>query len=250
MKQKAIWINNSFLTWSLFPESSSSVDDEKLHRAYEIWSHAEQILSSKNDELHRADAITALKRCLNQRLQLIEETYNFKALFGKNTHYLEILEYMNLVRPLMLKKLFTIRNDIEHRDAQPPDIERCLELLDLVWYFLKSTDNILSFRKEDVLYEIYSESTQKTQYWASIDFNYESNHKMDIRGWFPNNFISNTKVDGYIKIFIDEIGTKQENWKNSADLDDKLDDDIWLRGYIDADEELTLKILKDSLNTY
>ncbi len=38
-----------------------------------------------------------------------------------------------------MKQLLAIRNDIEHRDVKPPSTEKCLELLDAVWYFLKST---------------------------------------------------------------------------------------------------------------
>ena len=33
-----------------------------------------------------------------------------------------------------------IRNEIEHEDAPPPPYVRARELLDMTWYFLRSTE--------------------------------------------------------------------------------------------------------------
>jgi len=250
MNKKSIWLNNSFFDWTSYNESSSSCDTEKMYRAYELWNHAKQTLDSTNTELYRTDAISTLRRCFNQRLIVIEERYKFKEISNLNKKkYLEILESFNLIRPLMLDKLLTIRNDIEHRDAKPPNHERCMELLDLIWYFLKSTDNLILWRKEDISYTLLTDSGEETQYEISINIDFEANHKMNISGWCQNNFISDTKKNDFIKIHLDDFGTKKERWNNTNNHNDKLEDDIWINGYIEADKELKFKIVKNSLSS-
>ena len=59
---------------------------------------------------------------------------------GADIGALERLEAVGLARPLLIRQLFTLRNDIEHNDAPPPDEQKCSELLDATWYFLKTTD--------------------------------------------------------------------------------------------------------------
>lgn len=106
-----------------------------------------------------------MKRSLNHRLQLIEKTYHLKTIYFKDKPkgYLELLEKYNIVRPLLMKKLLTIRNEIEHEDSNPPEIERCKELVDIMWYFLKSTDSIVQIKKESICFDLYNDGVE-TQY--------------------------------------------------------------------------------------
>lgn len=133
MEKENVWLCDSVLDWYAEIQSYSYTNAEGCQRAYELWKHAESLLTGDANEFNRVDIISNLKRCLNQRLKFIEEVYSLQkiALFDSPKGYLEYLESLGLVRPYMLKQLMTIRNDIEHNDAQPPNVERCLELLDL-----------------------------------------------------------------------------------------------------------------------
>jgi len=87
-----------------------------------------------------ADAVVNLKRAIGIRTKHLEELYRFKLLFGDIEGALERLEVIGLVRPFLLRQLMSLRDDIEHRDADPPSPARCRELSDATWYFLRSTD--------------------------------------------------------------------------------------------------------------
>jgi hypothetical protein len=43
----------------------------------------------------------------------------------------------------MLKRLIDIRNIVEHQDSSPPSTDECQMFADLVWYFLRSTDELV-----------------------------------------------------------------------------------------------------------
>jgi hypothetical protein len=69
-----------------------------------------------------------------------------------------------------------LRNSIEHQFAKAPTKKRCQELLDFVWYFLRSTDNLLlspmsGYYIEQVLDDIYlsiSVSLGPDDNWSDI----------------------------------------------------------------------------------
>lgn len=112
-----------------------------MFRPYKLLSHSERQLTNSADEFVRADVVLNLKRAINSRLQHIEELYAFSKDFPKNIGALERLETVGLARPLLIRKLFSLRNDIEHNDVLPPDARKCTELIDATWYFLKTTDS-------------------------------------------------------------------------------------------------------------
>lgn len=122
--RKRIWINPEFMNWYCLIEGQTFPDNLKSKRAYDIWEHALRRLQNNPTEMDRIDAITTLKRCLNQRLQVIEKQYKLKANFGSSSkRYLQLLEELSLIRPLLLQGLMEIRNEIEHRDKRPPNRE-------------------------------------------------------------------------------------------------------------------------------
>lgn len=151
---KQLWISDNFLDQQLFCEVYSGYDDNIINRAYEIWNHAKNLIEQNDDTYSMSDAIWNLRRCLDQRTRTIEKNYNLKQipLLQKPKGYYELLEYYGVARPFIVKNLFSIRNDIDHHDATPPPKERCMELLDIVWYFLKATDRILQEKKKDLFF--------------------------------------------------------------------------------------------------
>lgn len=252
MKEKNVWLKDDVFIWEAHSQWIGFPNKKHLTRAYDLWSHAELSIEQGNSEFHLADAISTLKKCLNQRLKTIEKTYKLKQISPANASkgYLELLESFDLVRPLMLKKLMTVRNDIEHKDAKPPSKARCQELLDLTWYFLKSTDSILKMQSETLEYTRIDASGKETPYGYSLKIDYEHKRALEIFGWFSRELISKTETDGFKKIRVKNMHTKAEKWSECSHHKDKRDDDVWLVGKLEAKEPIKNTIFKTILNIH
>src|SRR5258706_16070804 len=139
-----MWVNPIVFNWDPMVESSSDYTSTAWKRSYELWSHAEQILSKPTTEFERANLIMNLRRAVDRRVRLLDQRYSFRSIpiKDKPSDVLALLEFVGAVRPRMLQKLIEIRNAVEHEDADPPDHETCEVFLEFTWYFLKSTDLI------------------------------------------------------------------------------------------------------------
>lgn len=199
------WISNEILNWESYSNSSTVLEKEKGERAYEIWEHAKSQIENNESEFHLADGITNLKRALNHRLKLIEEIYSFKFVEINNRPkgYLEILEVFGVVRPFLMKRLLTIRNGIEHNDEKPPSYERCLELLDVVWYFLKSTDSMVQFVVEDLAFELDVEEVKP--YYFILKYVQHERDIFIINGRIPEKLIYDEPTPDSIEVVLSEI---------------------------------------------
>lgn len=152
-----MYISGDVLNWDYYSENSAglSYDEEELivERAYDIWRHASSQILADSSEFSRADAITGLKRAVNHRLKMLSKSYSFDALpFSNQKKTLEKYQFYGIIRPTLLKELFEIRNLIEHTDHVPPNIGECRKYVDIVWYFLKSTDTLLKMKVDDVIF--------------------------------------------------------------------------------------------------
>lgn len=142
-----MWLSKDVLSWKSEQQGYRSHPySDACARTYEIWEHAERLLLNKCNSFQLIDALSTLKRAINHRLQKIDSLYPIRQLFPDQNHnkrFLQQLACLGLVRPVMLEKLIEIRNSVEHSDREPPDQIRCMEFLDLVWYFLRSTDRLV-----------------------------------------------------------------------------------------------------------
>ncbi|MFT9817511.1 MULTISPECIES: hypothetical protein [unclassified Lysinibacillus] len=199
------WISNEILNWESYSDSSVVLEKEKGERAYEIWEHAKSQIENNESEFHLADGITNLKRALNHRLKLIEEIYGFKfiKINNKPKGYMEILEVFGVVRPFLMKRLLTIRNGIEHNDEKPPSYERCLELLDVVWYFLKSTDSMVQFAVKDLAFELDEEGDKP--YYFGLRYVQQERDIFIINGKIPEKLIYDEPTPNSIEVVLSEI---------------------------------------------
>jgi len=145
----------TFLQWPSYIDSwTFPPDSDYVQRGHEIWRHAKKKLQAPTD-LDRVDCIGGLKRAINHRLKAIQATYKFDLLptpRGKK-QVLQNLQDYGLIRFAVLKDLLEVRNLIEHQDADPPDVERCAFFVDMVWYFLKSTDQLVETVVNKIIYE-------------------------------------------------------------------------------------------------
>lgn len=250
MEKERVWLDDTFLHWYPEMQVSSYTNEKDRLRAYQLWKHAELILTGDTNEFNRVDVVSNLKRCLNQRLKFIEHVYSLKkiALSDSPKGYLEYLESLGLVRPYMLKQLMLIRNDIEHNDAPPPNIERCQELLDLTWYFLKSTDSFVSLCKHDFILKKLSDSGDETQYWLNFDIDFEQGHTTMVNGWVPETLLSKEEKQGFTLIELKDFSSEEAGWGGSEKHTDKLDNDFWINGKLKPSENIRLEIVKRCLH--
>jgi hypothetical protein len=149
-----MWLSPEWRRWGYDSTSSMPLDRTSLERSYEIWSHARDRLTAKSTEFDRVDAITTLKRVVTQRIRALKTIYGFREMVvgEKLKTDLDVLSHLGIVRPLMLRQLIDLRNILEHEDGAPPDLEACSNLVEFVWYFLKSTDPLLVNRLIEVTF--------------------------------------------------------------------------------------------------
>jgi hypothetical protein len=234
MKIYKVWLKKDIIEWQNISSTWYRVEEQKWKRAYIIWEHSRKLIEKNNNEFDLADGITNLKRSLNHRLKLIEEIYKLKSIEinNKPKGYLELLERFGLVRPLIMKKLLLIRNDIEHNDATPPTLERCMELLDVLWYFLKSTDSLVQMAKFSAEFNMIDESGSETHYDYTIRIDFENKGQSIITGWFPSEYISEVFHENYIEIATVNFEMREEFYKTKDKHlhKDKSSSDIYLNG--------------------
>jgi hypothetical protein len=231
---RPIWINAEILSWDGFRQSGSSLDETLYRRAYDIWEHAAKSLHHGADEMVRAVAITTLKRSLNQRLKVLEKIYHLNDfLKPKSTRYLQLLENLGLIRPLLLEDLIRVRNTIEHDDKKPPQLKRCLEMLDVVWYFLKTTDGITRERVESIVFS----PEEGAPYWVEMDVTIKRNWTISIRGWLPESYISTITLPDHIEAQAIELHTNKL-WKKRGKHLDKKDSDLYFSGQVISDKSV------------
>ncbi|CAM3055096.1 hypothetical protein [Vibrio mytili] len=148
------YLTDEIHEWALGSSSRTNGDYDDIYRAYQLWKHAQELLVSSDHELYRSDCIANLKRAINHRLQAIERIYKISKLPLEisSKKVLDRYEYLGLIRPMVLNELIKVRNVIEHQDQTPPEKEKCVYYIDIVWYFLKSTDSLVDNIVESVEY--------------------------------------------------------------------------------------------------
>lgn len=260
MHIKEFWISNTVLLWPNEYSSGSILDDDhkSLKRSHELWQHANSILLKNPTELSRIDAISTLKRSLNHRLKLIEALYLLKTISNNrhNNGYLGLLEDLGVIRSSMLKKFMDIRNDIEHHDLSPPELSRCMEFSDLIWYLLKSTDEVVRVRRK----QLFFKKNNSDLYNFTIEIDYAKSHALELNGWFSEEDIHETKTVNCTKLCVTAFRSIQDfrkiEDKSEADMMLSLmllknsfrkDQDIYLTGTLKADTEIKSAVMKSIL---
>lgn len=181
-----IFISKKVLDWYCDEEGGSSFPTEYSYRGHEIWRHARNRLAADCNDLDRIDCIGALKRAVNHRIKSIVQAYHFELLpssHGKKRTLEKLREY-GLVRPSIITALFEVRNSIEHVDADPPSLDQCVNYVDLVWYFLKSTDELVKMYKDGPVYTLFDESWT-AESWFGLSPRLDKDWSFAARGSLP-----------------------------------------------------------------
>lgn len=243
-------IVGNILDWDLDMQSWSTINRDVRARAEQLLLRSEFQLNFDKSKDARAECFITLKRCLNQRLKAIEKIHQFKNLNipYKPRGYLELLEIIGVLRPILLKKLLKIRNEIEHEDINPPSYNLCKEYIDVVWYFIKSTNKLVSVSTDDLLFRKLHRNVE-TQYWINLRLDDKHYKNIHITGWLPKNYLKvRTKNETYLPLELSEIGTKEQRWPDNKNHNDKLPTDTWINGYVFLSDTQRLKLVQQVVN--
>jgi hypothetical protein len=226
---KDIWLDPVILDFDANIVVWTPGDTRSWKRSYSHLFHAEKILNDNSDEFHRIDVITTLKRSLNHRLKLLNAEYKWASIplqhFPKGE--LQKLEYIGVAKKRMATKLINIRNRVEHQDKGVPSSDACSEMLEFVWYFLKSTDRLLI----NVPHEIWF-TNEAEQSLVRIRTGPDQKWKVACECSVHDKFKSDHQKDGWIKILSRKIVKK-----------DKLGHKSYL-GDVQLSNELFYKLIK------
>lgn len=204
-----MWLDHQILNWNSFSDGGAIQNEKLALRAYEIWSHAEKLLNKSLSELDRVDVVTSIKRAIDHRVRLLDKLYNFRKIpiKDKPSDLLGLLEFSGLLRPIMLKKLIDIRNSVEHEDSSPPNTETCQVYLEFAWYFLRSTDPHTRLVRNPFTLTM---DDGDEDYWAAFDLSPGENWLPKIRGWFPQEMVSNQPIDSWLSLKVRRTETRRD----------------------------------------
>ena len=203
-----MYLSENIFTWSFDQQAQRSpLNKDGITRAREIWSHARNRLTNNPSELDRTDCMTSLKRATNHRLKALEAEYAISTLPASqsNKKTLENLQEYGLVRPTLLTELMKVRNDIEHNERPPPDLN-CHLYVDIVWYFLKSTDQLLDMVVDEIAYE-----DVKTNSALTLKFHTSGTWKVKVEGIVRPEFLSDLSSDFKLEVINFLILSKNRN---------------------------------------
>lgn len=212
-------------------------------RPYCYWNHAKRLLEAdEKTTLHYLDSISSIKRAVDCRLKNFTDLYRLKKLPScmRRDGALKQLEYLNVIRPRMVKEIYDLRNALEHQFAEPPAHVRCLDYLDFSWYFLKSTDEWVRIINSGYMlikdYQPYEDS----QYWVSVQTTPLKSWDITLNGWIPQNILSVQEDADALVIQCEKACTaeerlshlrlQQKEFNDDAYYLSKSPQDVWFAG--------------------
>mgnify|MGYP001271791107 CR=1 FL=1 len=222
-----MYLSEKFFDWPYGEAEGTGIDFAKMLRGHEVWRHAQRRLKDNPSEFDRVDCISSLKRAVNSRLKTLDDEYGLNRLpsLRSKKQVLEKYQDYGLIRPSILKDLFEVRNLLEHGDVSPPEIEMCQYYVDIVWYFLKSTDSLLQMKCDFLQYE---EGDSELFIGADSDWN------VDFNGIVEAHLLSEMPKPGFIEI----VGATVEKVKDKANM-------VSVAGALKMTDELKIRFARD-----
>lgn len=205
---RTLWLSEAVLTWDADFDSGTRSDIKRVIRPHELFTQSERQLNLSQNEFTRASVILNLKRAISIRLQHLEDLYAFSKAFPNDFGALERLNVVGLARPLLIRQLFALRNDIEHNDATPPSENKCRELIDSTWYFLKTTDYACKLVPAGVSLQNPANPIDGHHQWITARFT-ASSSEVDIHGWLSSEFLSVDERPGFFAVREETLDTSE-----------------------------------------
>lgn len=247
------WINQDIFAWTPTYFSATSLSELDARRPYDILEHAETLITPVG--LQRADCLVNLHRAVSRRIQTIEQAHHLKELFEDQPRIgqLERLEAVGLARPLLMHKLRVLRNSIEHPkdDQDPPGEDRCHELADAVWYFLRATDAAARLCPNGVKFDDRI-SEARDGIGGSLTFDELSKEAETIRviGVIRSSYISDLERPNCFRVEVKRIGPTNMNRSLATfQLSRELDSDPFVHvvALLKLDKRMKVRLVKASL---
>ncbi|MDD9180712.1 MULTISPECIES: hypothetical protein [Aliivibrio] len=233
----SIYINEDIFKWNYNKNSFNEATDG-WQKSYSYLEHAEALLTIENSPHFMVDIISNLKRAVDFRINQLSKKYKLKelkCLFGAKGSY-DLLVMLGVIRPLMLEKLITLRNQVEHQFEIPNNIDLCKELTEFVWYFLKTTDLLTKYEYGDLCFQ----HPTKKHLFCDIEINFTNKWSFNGSGWLPqemysldksNNYFSTTSTQSYFGID-QRLKIEQSDSDDNKEYYKELNDsDIWLNDF-------------------
>jgi len=226
-------LSPEILSWAPYSSGGRLFDPVDSLRPYQHWRHAEDLVRHGTTEFHRIDCVATLRRAVDSRLRRLNSLYEFKRIpvCSKPDGIIDICEKFGIFRPLMVQKLQRIRNRVEHQDVPPPGKAECAELVEFVWYFLKSTDSRVAMLP-DGFHSDPDGGFGETPYGLTFRTGPKYEWTIEISGWVPSKLIATPAVENWIDIACTEFVRARDipSKKPSAigRLAKNKDDDTWV----------------------
>lgn len=212
------WLAPDFLNWHVYSEggSVSRTTPEMFNLPHSYVEHASKRFASSSSDLDRADSINNLKKALYHRVEALNDLYQLDKFSYLNLpkNRFKRLESLNLLKPIMSKQLADLRAEIEHKHISPPPIERCNELAEYVWYFLRSTDPFIRVVRDNVVFNRHGFGCDNG-YWVSFIYAQEPEKSREFVARLPEEQVSLGPKDDWLEVEI-------ENKEAESDLGDRL----------------------------
>jgi hypothetical protein len=231
MRSQVIGISGSVLTWYPWIAGGNILPAPNQERPYTFLKRAERFLSSDDND-DRADCLGNLRRALTHRLQALESIYDLRKAVGvgPKRHFLEILTDIGVVRPTLLRVLLDARNAVEYDDRKPPPQRRCRELVDAVWYFLRTTDSFVVTTRTEVDFSPDGRG-ESDGYWLSFRFGRKLNSPLNVNGWLDSEFLSSPSAANAIPVRASKLIRKADH-PAAAHHPNRKDDDLAIHGVV------------------
>lgn len=192
------WYNPVFLEYEAHVVSWTMGEIYSWKRPFEHVSHAEGLLQNGENEFFRIDIITTLKRAIDHRLKLLNKLYCWKKIpYKLPNDELQKLETLGVVKKNMLLNLYKIRNEVEHQDKSIPTLAKCIELTEVTWYFLKSTNHLVINVPSELWFTDESESEL-----SKVEIEPQKNWRINISTKEKSKNFSFPPIEGWIKVSI------------------------------------------------
>jgi hypothetical protein len=173
--------------------------------------HSDARLREDPNEFARTDALTALKRGVDHRIRLLYSKYCFREIpvREKPSDPIELLAWLGLIRPTLLRELRLLRNAVEHEDAAPADTKTCQVLADFAWFFLKATDRYIQERIET--FSFYRDPNAIHHiHWVQVQVDASKSWTFTVDGWLAPDQIKQVPHDGWLQLHGDPVQTYSE----------------------------------------
>lgn len=202
-----LWIAPYWRAFDVDGHSSTDIDSELSSRPYLHWHLADELAKTENaSEVVCGTIIQKLWNAVDSRVRLLQDVYDLRNLSRtldgdrKRPSHLEILAQIGLVRPLALQQLKRIRNSVEHTDSGAPTQDKCRQHVELVWYFLRSTDIFASRKISDFTLADRSPSDPSQSRWfAEFTFG-DYGWRPQFRGRMPQTAARTHASDGALPL--------------------------------------------------